>query len=193
MAQKPEERSLEASTEASLLQLAKQGESGAVAELLERYKPLLRRAVSSCGTKIVQWDDLEQEGFLGLLTAIQTFEPQRAEAKFSTYAYTCIRNRVLSSMRRIRRQDEQNDLSSSLENESSENELDPALLVQEKEEKDRLFSLLKEELSELEYSVLQLRLQDFSYEEIGARLAVSAKVVDNALQRVRSKLVSRLR
>ena len=65
-------------------------------------------------------------------------------------------------------------------------------MVQQKEEKDRLSLWLKEELSELEYNVLQLQLQELSYEEIGVQLGVSAKVVDNALQRVRSAFLQKL-
>lgn len=173
--------------------LAQQGDEEAMAVLAQRYVPLLRHAVLSCGGDRQQQDDLEQEGFFGLLSAIRTYQPERSQAAFSTYAYVCVRNRVLSAVRRIRRREDREQLPEEPTEETVDSGRDPAVLVQERETKDRLSSLLRRELSELEYRVLRLSLQGFSYGEVGERLSISAKAVDNALQRVRRKLASCLR
>ena len=47
---------------------------------------------------------------------------------------------------------------------------------------------LQTHLTEMEYRVLLLRLSDCSYAEIAARLGVTAKAVDNAIQRIRRKI-----
>ena len=49
-------------------------------------------------------------------------------------------------------------------------------------------SLIKSSLSELEYKVFILHGQGFSYDEIAKEIDQTAKVVDNAMQRVRKKL-----
>lgn len=194
MIQQPEQLSLEALPDDHLLTLAKEGNAEAVSALAQRYVPLLRRAVASCSSDTRQRDDLEQEGFIALLSAIHTYQPARTGAAFSTYAYACVRNRVISALRRIRVRENREELPEGAEEEpAAGSEADPALLVQQREEQGRLAALLRQELSELEYHVLRLHLQELSYEEIGARLAVPAKTVDNALQRVRRKLASRLR
>ena len=45
-------------------------------------------------------------------------------------------------------------------------------------------------LSDLEKSVVDMRLRDMSYEETAKALGISVKSVDNAIQRVRQKFKS---
>ena len=51
---------------------------------------------------------------------------------------------------------------------------------------------IKESLSKLEYKILALFLQDYSYSEIAEKINATEKVVDNALQRIRKKLRPKL-
>ena len=51
-------------------------------------------------------------------------------------------------------------------------------------------SAVLSELSELERSVIQMRLRGMSYEETAQALGISVKSVDNAIQRVRQKFKS---
>jgi RNA polymerase sporulation-specific sigma factor len=44
-------------------------------------------------------EDLIQEGMVGLLNAIREYDPGKGSS-FRTYAETCIRNRILSAIRR---------------------------------------------------------------------------------------------
>ena len=52
---------------------------------------------------------------------------------------------------------------------------------------ERLRERLKSTLTDLEYRVLMLYLNGYSYEGIAAMLNIGTKAVDNALQRVRRK------
>jgi len=61
----------------------------------------------------------------------------------------------------------------------------------QQEDLDSLLAHWRERLTPLEYSVLLLRLSECSYSEIARRLAVSKKAVDNAVQRLRRKLIIR--
>ena len=133
-------------------------------------------------------DDLAQEGLLGLLAAVQTY--RRSEtALFSTYAYACMRNRMVSALRR--RHGEQAALLVEEDEPSviSDGD-DPAVMLVRQEEVRQLQKRLQQDLTALEYRVLMAHLGGFAYREIAQRLAVSEKAVDNALQRVRRKLAS---
>lgn len=174
-----------------LITLAQAGKAEAVALLVKRYSPMLQSEVSRYGNGISQRDDLAQEGFLGLLSAVRTYR-EDGGATFATYAYTCVRNRVVSAVRRIRVMEHREE---SPETEGTVSETvdtaDPAAVVQQKEESDRLANWLSRELSPLEYRVLLLHLDGYSYEEMARRLRINTKAVDNALQRIRRKLSGR--
>ena len=60
--------------------------------------------------------------------------------------------------------------------------------LQEQEELESLLARLRTRLTDREYRVLLLRLSDCSYAEIAARLGITVKAVDNAIQRIRRKM-----
>ena len=70
-------------------------------------------------------------------------------------------------------------------------EIDPAQLVVQREDMQRLDNRLREILTSLEYEVLMLYFGAYTYEEIAQRLRIRTKAVDNALQRIRRKLASK--
>ena len=69
---------------------------------------------------------------------------------------------------------------------------DPASCVISTEELQSLLSCLGTALSELESHVLTCYLEGRSYEEIGDVLGCDPKTVDNALQRVKRKVLTHL-
>ena len=137
-------------------------------------------------------EDLVQEGLVALLAAVRTYK-EGEKASFSTYAYACARNRVISAWRRL-------DVGTvQTEPMSDENEplaptdtTDPALLLLRREGWDALRNQLRSLLTPVEYEVLMLYLGSYSYREIADRLCIGTKAVDNALQRLRRKLMSSL-
>lgn len=52
------------------------------------------------------------------------------------------------------------------------------------------FTELRKILTDREYDVLYLFMAEMSYKDIAARLGISVKAVDNAIQRIRKKLRS---
>ena len=68
---------------------------GLVASVARKYANKLRQVTQ--GNTILTFQDLIQEGNLGLLTAAERFEPERG-FKFSTYAVFWIRQRILRSI-----------------------------------------------------------------------------------------------
>ena len=146
-------------------------------------------------------EDLIQEGMLGLLAAIRTFDPAKG-VKFSTYAESCIKRRIYSAIRKASgykhtplnnytslespRLDESN-------TSSAYSLRDPEDFVIARESAGEVTKLLYGALSRFESGVLELYLEGMSYDEMAARLSKPNKSVDNAVQRIRKKLAQILK
>lgn len=167
---------------------AQSGSEEAFARLAVHYGPLIRRLTARLQASEADAEDLEQEGLLGLLDAVRGFRPTGGAA-FGTYAYSCVRNRMISALRRRSARAEL-----SLEEETSEecewakDRLNPEQVVLARDEEAELDKRLRALLTPLEYEVLRLHMDGYSYEETARALQVGQKSVDNALQRIRRKL-----
>ena len=141
-------------------------------------------------------EDLIQEGMLGLLSAIRTFDPAKG-VKFSTYAEFCIRRRIFSAIRSASGY-KHTPLNSYISLESPQLDesntinayylRDPEDFVIARESAGEVERLLYGALSRFESGVLELFLEGMSYKEMAARLGKSNKSIDNAVQRIRKKL-----
>ena len=65
---------------------------------------------------------------------------------------------------------------------------DPATLLFNKEEEDDRIKNLKDNLTDLENQVFDLKYQGFSIKEISTKLNYDYRTIDNALQRIKTKL-----
>ena len=171
------------------IKLAASGDEEAYAAVARRMTPIIRSTVQSFEALGLDADDLEQEASLGLLAAVRTYRADGG-ATFTTYATTCIRNRLTSVARRhgARIRTEQ-----PLEEDSvlsADADSDPAHRMLEQEALSHLQEQLRQRLTDLEYRVLLARLTDLSYDEIAQQLGVSKKAVDNAVQRLRRKMTA---
>lgn len=162
------------------------GDQEAFALLVHRMMPLIHDQIRRIGCEGLEDEDLAQEALMGLLAAVRTYRPDGG-ASFTTYATACIRNRLLTTVRRHSpRVGREQPLTDS--DDLPDTVIDPTLPVQEREALDGLLAQLQSRLTPLEYRVLLLRLGDCSYAEIAARLGITAKAVDNAIQRIRRKM-----
>lgn len=166
---------------------AADGDQEAFGRIVRRMQPLIHAQIHSLRCDGVEDEDLAQEALVGLLAAVRTYRPDGG-ASFTTYATTCIRNRLISVIRRQGARTQEVPLEEDAD--LSDSTGDPALQIQEQEGLDGLLARLQSRLTALEYQVLLLRLSDCSYEEIATRLAVTKKAVDNAVQRIRRKFSS---
>lgn len=178
-------------TDTDLIRLFKNGSQAAFQQLAVRYMFVIRSKFADLYDKGIETDDLMQEGFLALHSAVKTYH-ENANTSFRTYAGTCIRNRLVSAVRSVNSKKNQfNVAASSLESAenipvSSENEPENALII--KEDFSRLMKYIETNLSKTEQQVLLLYLDGKSYDEISQTLEISKKSCDNAMQRVRQKL-----
>lgn len=179
-------------TEAEILSLSKEGNNEALTLIITRYKPAVEVLASKYSDSPIERDDLIQEGMIGLLAAIKSFDCSKGSA-FRTYGYTCINNSLQSALRKTSRKKDIPQCSViSLEEWSADNKQTAALSAEDsflaQESVSVLTKLLQNELSELENNVLRLRMIGCSYCEIAQKLSKTPKSIDNALQRIRKKL-----
>jgi len=166
------------------------------AELVRRYGRLVRACARPLFLAGGDSEDLIQEGMLGLLTAIRSFDPGR-DAAFKTYAEICIRSRLYTAIRAAQGgkhaplnqsislepplfDGTRADLYSSVESPED-------VIIGREELKERL-DALKDQLSEFEAQILPPYLNGLSCREIAARVGRPQKSVDNAIQRIRRKM-----
>lgn len=81
--------------ELELIQSAKAGDQRALARVIRQYEPLVHKTAHKYGWMASRhsYDDLVQEGRLGIFKAIQKFQPERGY-KFMTLAFPCVRGAV---------------------------------------------------------------------------------------------------
>ncbi len=172
-------------------QLAAMAESSSEAMyvLIARYTKWIRwKAAQMSGA--VDADDLAQEGFLGLLSAVAGFDENR-NVKFSTYAATCITNRMRSEIRGSSRIPTPVGDPSDPVFDTEDPAAGPDSIVMQREEWTAFWQDLIRQLSPVEYQICMMFMGGAAYASIAEELHISVKTVDNALQRARRKLRQR--
>ena len=172
------------------LLLLSRSDDGAEEELVRRYAHLVRacaRPFFLCGGDS---EDLIQEGMLGLLSAVRTYDAGKG-APFAGYASVCVRNRIYSAVRRDGREYNRllNDsvpIDDEVITRRGVRELEDLIIT--KERADELLEAIDTRLSARERDVMSLYLGGLSYAGIAEKLRVTVKSVDNAVQRIRRKL-----
>ena len=184
-------------TDEQLIELLREGKTEITDYLMEKYKDLVRRKARLMYLPGADQEDLIQEGMIGLFKAIQNYQPDR-EASFQTFAGLCIDRQLYSAVQNSNRQ-KHLPLNTyiSLSNEEESEHLegswdsrteDPESIVIDQESTRNLELKISKALSPMENKVLDLYLKGKGYVEIGGILNKSPKSVDNALQRIRSKI-----
>lgn len=176
-----------------LVEFYNSGNTNAFTVLTDRYFKLIRSITSKYNISGLEPDDLTQEGLLGLLCAVKSYKSDKG-ASFKTYAAVCINRRIVTLLERSG-----NSKSKALNNYVSlddeeavrlitGDEADPEEMFIDRESLNDLKKSISGWLSEKEKRVLDLYIAGESYGRIAFELRISAKSVDNALQRIRRKL-----
>ena len=179
-----------------LLRMMRNGKSEVADYLVDKYKYLVRQKARALYLAGGDQEDLIQEGMLGLFKAIQGYQEDR-EASFATFAALSIDRQLYSAISMSQRQKHQ-PLNSfvSLSEPVSEQELrlideeTPEEILINRENLDRIHEKIRKILSPFEYEVLQLYLKGYGYQQIARQMQKPPKAIDNALQRIRSKVRS---
>lgn len=194
----------EGRTDNELLRLAATGDTRSVEILLVRYRCLVEIKARSFFLIGADHDDVVQEGMIGLYKAIRDFQDNGA-SRFRSFADLCITRQIISAIKMATR-NKHLPLNAYISfYRSPNNDSDSDLLLIDclpdtlvPSPYDQLFEprgivsrleSARSQLSGLEQSVLDFYLQGKTYREMASELNRPAKTIDNALQRVKRKLI----
>ena len=177
-----------------LLSCYKNGDNAALNVLTDRYMQTARYIAISLAGKTFDVSDLTQEGMIGFLSAVYSFNEEHS-VKFGTYASACIRNRILSVIRlNISKKRIPAELIVPFNTQDAISiALTPEDVLQSQQNAQFISELIETSLSQQEKTVFRLFLAGLSYEEIAKEKGISAKAVDSTLQRARRKLREKLK
>ena len=182
-----------------LISRCRQGDRTALECIMEKYKPLVIKKARSMFLIGGETEDLIQEGMIGLFKAVQDFDPDR-ETSFYRFSKLCIDRQIYSAVTSAGRKKHSPligyvSLSDSEELEWEERWRRPSVSAVSPEEalinRERMEMIqekLGERLSSLEWSVLKLFLEGYSYAQMADKLGKKEKSIDNALRRIKGKL-----
>lgn len=165
---------------------AKQHNEVALAFIIGKMMPTIQFYSKRVAQPAFELDDAMQEALIGLFNAIETYEPN-PDALFTTYANRCIRNAVISGLRKAT-QKKQTILNQSIPLTDNESAISLEEQVLLNEQLDQTMDNVKKRLSPFEQTVLFMSAAGFSYKEISIVLDKNIKSVENALVRARKKL-----
>lgn len=194
----------EGKTDEELIQLLRDGdfrEKDILMDfLLEKYKGRVRQKAKTLYLIGGDGEDLIQEGMIGLFKALRDYDFNQ-ETPFRGFADVCISRQMYTAIDASRRK-KHSPLNSYISIYGSSNEEnqtievydqgswmeDPQRLYIEHEDMEGLIREIKVILSPLELQVLELHLQGMDYKSIAIHLNKPDKTIDNALQRIKTKV-----
>jgi RNA polymerase sporulation-specific sigma factor len=188
-----------------LVMRARNGDGKALDELMRRYHGFVRLKASSYFLAGGDAEDLIQEGLIGLYKAVRDFSPEKSS--FRSFAELCVTRQIITAIKTATRfkhaplntyvsfshtpagQESEADctLGDALPGPSVD---DPSVCVISTEELQSLVFTLGTGLSKLVADALKLYLEGESYETMAERLGCDTKTIDNALQRVKRKVLA---
>ena len=192
-----------------LVMKARNGSTAALDTLMRRYNGFVRLKASSYFLAGGDSEDLVQEGLVGLYKAVRDFRADK-ETSFRSFAELCVTRQIITAIKTATRFKHSPlntyvSFSHTPAGQESEGECtlgdalpgpgvnDPSVCVISTEELQSLVFTLGTGLSKLESDALRLYLEGSSYEEMAVELACDTKTIDNALQRVKRKILNHQR
>ena len=202
---RPQEKTQREVEDLRLVLRARNGDGAAMDSLLRRYTGFVRLKASSYFIAGGDSDDLIQEGLVGLYKAVRDFRSDK-DTSFRSFAELCITRQIITAIKTATRfkhaplntyvsfshtpagqEDGDCTLGDAL---PGPNVDDPVVCVISTEELQSLVFCLGTGLSPLESDALRLYLEGNSYEEMAEGLGCDTKTIDNALQRVKRKILT---
>ena len=194
-------------TDDDLVASFRAGDVEALDVLFERYRRFAKAKARGYFLVGADFDDIEQEGMIGLFKAVRDFRSDR-QASFRAFAEICVTRQIITAIKTATRQKHQPlnqyvslsglRATNGAEDRPFEDVLDdhhmpdPADEVVSGERMAAMRATMAEVLSGLEVDVLRLYVEGRSYQEISLLLGRHVKSIDNALQRIKRKLEAHL-
>ena len=189
-------------TDEALVARSHAGDTRADEALYERYKNVVRMKARPYFLIGADREDLVQEGMIGLYKAIRDYKADK-QTSFRAFAELCVKRQIITAIKTATRQkhvplNSYVSLNKPLYDEESDRTLmdviegrvtNPEDLFISQEEVNHIHEQIDVLLSDLEKQVLEAFMDGKSYQEIAVMLDRHVKSIDNALQRVKRKLM----
>lgn len=197
---------LSAEEEREALEAMKHGDPEARGRLIEHNLRLVAHITKKYYAQCDDTDDLISIGTIGLIKAINTYDPQK-KVKLATYASRCIENEILMYLRSMRRKASEISLADALESDeegggislmdllAEDSDLDERLVLAEQAQKVR--EAVRNALDKREEKVIRLRYgldgkapmtQRETAEILGISRSYISRIEKKALEKLRNKL-----
>lgn len=182
-----------------LLSYIAEGNEDANNIIIKKYEPLINKIAIKmlpyCKNNGLEKSDLIQEGMIGLNHAIDRYQEQE-DVLFYTYAKKCIERKIISVVISSNR-NKNKILNESISYDDDENLLLKFIKSQTPSPEEQILNLeleedllikIKDILTDLEEQVFSLLISGFKYKEIAEILDKDQKSIDNAIQRIKTKI-----
>ena len=195
-------------TDEEIIRRVRGGEKEGTDYLLEKYKNLVRKKARALYLIGGDNDDLIQEGMIGLYKAIRDYDVEK-ETVFRRFASVCIDRQLYNAVKganRLKNSPLNTYISLDIPVEARGNEengaatlgemlewvgvSNPEDILIDRERVGKIEQYIRQNLSEFEQKVVNLYGDGMNYQQIAKELEKTPKSIDNALQRIKKKLMA---
>ncbi len=180
-------------SELKILMKAKAGDNESFEILLKKYEKYIYMNTRGYFLANGEKEDLVQEGIIGLLKGIKSYDSER-EASFKTFVIMCMRRQIITAIKSSNSKKNKfinlskNETDENFREEYAESSPNAEEIYLYKELMEEFTQYTKEHFSELEKEVLERLFQGYNYAEIAKQLDKPMKVIDNTYQRIKIKV-----
>ena len=190
----------------AIVKLAQEADGAALEYLLNKYKNFVRTKARSYFLIGADHEDIVQEGMIGLYKAIRDYREEKQKS-FRAFAELCITRQIITAIKTATRQkhiplNNYVSLNRPIYDEDSDRTLmdvitedaptNPEEMLIDREDFSVIEGRIGQMLSELEKEVLVRYMEGKSYADISEEMGRHVKSIDNALQRIKRKLLKYL-
>lgn len=190
-------------TDSELVSLAQSGDDFAMETVIGKYKEFVKNKSRTYFLIGADKDDIIQEGMLGLFKAIRDFRGDK-QASFRSFAELCVTRQMITAVKTATRQkhtplNNYVSLNKPVYEDETEKTLidllsarynsDPEMILIDSENYGDTHEKIQSMLSKFENEVLQKYINGQSYQEIARDMGKEPKSIDNALQRIKKKVL----
>lgn len=186
-----------------LIDLVHENNEDAKSILFDRYKDkidyLIKKYSIVAKTLGIDIKDLNQEALVGFTDAILNYIPEK-EASLPTYICLCVERKIkkacikASTIKNQAMKDSlsldytYDDINIPLKELIEDVDSDPLVKITEQERYEELLNRIKSSLTDNELPVFELMILGLGYKDIAEVLDREAKQIDNAIQRIKTKI-----
>ena len=189
-----------------VVKLAQEADGAALEYLLNKYKNFVRTKARSYFLIGADHEDIVQEGMIGLYKAIRDYRAEKLSS-FRAFAELCVTRQIITAIKTATRQkhiplNSYISLNKPIYEEDSDRTLldviteegmsNPEEMIIDREDLSMIEGRIGQMLSDLEKDVLVRYMEGKSYVEIAGEMNRHVKSIDNALQRIKRKLLKYL-